>query len=115
MKEFFQNKKMLLVSGLILVAVVVAVVLLITGSKAEYVVTFDTDGGSMIKNQMIEFGNIIKIPENPEKNGYVFKYWSTGEEQFDLSQKITEDITLKAIYEKINPEEEATENKETSE
>ena len=78
-------------------------------------VTFDTDGGSMVKNQMIESGNTIKTPEVPKKEGYIFKYWSTGDGEFDLTQKITKDITLIAIYEKIESQSQENENKEQEE
>ena len=98
MKEFFQNKKMLLVSGLILVAVVVAVVLLITGSKAEYVVTFDTDGGSAIAAIKVKDGNKVKLPTEPTKEGFKFIGWTLNNEDFDSNQAITEDIILKAKW-----------------
>ena len=39
-----------------------------------------------------------KLPST-DKNGYTFKFWQLGDEEFDLSTKITEDITLTPVYE----------------
>lgn len=71
-------------------------------AKVYYMVTFDTDGGSFIRSEIIEKGNSLKKIINPTKNGYTFKYWSLDGIPFDMSSEITDNITLKAIYEKIN-------------
>lgn len=65
-----------------------------------YKVSFDTDGGELISSQMIVEGNTISVPNNPTKDGYVFKYWALNGTEFDINTKITKDITLSAIYEK---------------
>ena len=40
-------------------------------------VKFETDGGTTISNQIVEKGTKITKPENPTKEGYVFKGWNT--------------------------------------
>ena len=68
----------------------------------EYVkVTFDTDGGNTIKAEMVETGSTLNSLPTPSKEGYTFKYWSYAGNKFDISTKITKDITLLAIYEKV--------------
>lgn len=77
-------------------------------------VSFDTDGGNIIKTQIIEKGNLVLKPDNPTKEGYTFKYWTFNEENFNFNTKIEEDITLKAVYEKIEavPDLNKNENEE---
>ena len=78
-----------------------------TTIKANYVaieyvkVTYDTDGGNLIKDEMIEIGGTIKTLPVAKKDGYTFKYWSYNGEKFDQNTKINQDITLLAIYEEI--------------
>ena len=81
-----------------------------TTIKANYVaieyvkVTFDTDGGNIIKSEMLEIETSLKTLPTPEKAGYTFKYWSYNGEKFDINTKINKDITLLAIYEEISNE-----------
>ncbi|MBQ9854419.1 MAG: InlB B-repeat-containing protein [Bacilli bacterium] len=62
-------------------------------------VRFDPDGGTIIKSQVVESGKKLTIPESPRKEGYTFLYWGYEGKKFDFSTKITEPITLLAIYE----------------
>lgn len=71
-------------------------------ARVYYMVTFDTDGGSFIHSEIIEKGNSLKSITNPTKNGYTFKYWSLNGIPFDINDEITDNITLKAIYEFID-------------
>ena len=69
----------------------------------EYVtIRFDTDGGTELKSQVLESGKKAKVPDNPEKEGYIFKYWEYNGEEFDFNTEIKETIIVKAIYEKID-------------
>ena len=68
----------------------------------EYVkVTFDTNGGNLIKSEMVVVGNTLSSLPTPIKEGYNFKYWLVSGNKFDISTKITSDIILFAVYEKI--------------
>ena len=44
-------------------------------SEEEYRVTFDTDGGSLIKSLTVKEQEKIKQPEDPVKEGYIFDGW----------------------------------------
>jgi len=73
-----------------------------TWKKAETVtVTFDTDGGSKISNQIIEKGKAAKKPSDPTKTGYKFKEWTLNGKAYDFKSEITENITLKASWIKV--------------
>ena len=67
---------------------------------ATYTVTFNTDGGSTVKAQTIETGKVATKPTDPKKEGYVFKGWYLGDNEFNFSTTITKDITLTAKWEK---------------
>ena len=65
-----------------------------------YTVTFDTDGGNVIPNEVVAKGKTLtKLPE-AIKEGYTFKYWQDGDNEFTLDSKINDDIVLVALYEK---------------
>ena len=66
----------------------------------KFSVTFDSDGGSKVKGQVIESGKTATKPENPTKDGYDFEVWVLEESPFDFSTLIISDITLKAKWTK---------------
>ena len=67
-----------------------------------YLVTFDSDGGSKVENQIIDKGNKISKPANPTKDGYNFVEWQLDGKTFDFNTELTQDIILKAKWEKNN-------------
>jgi uncharacterized repeat protein (TIGR02543 family) len=42
---------------------------------AEYVVAFDTDGGSAVASQTIKYGGLVSKPANPTLTGFTFGGW----------------------------------------
>ena len=65
-------------------------------------VSFNTDGGNTISSITVIKGEKITLPENPTKEGYSFKEWVyENGEQFKTEAIIEENITLKAIWEKV--------------
>ena len=64
----------------------------------KYTITFDTDGGSSIKEQIVKANGVVKKPTNPTKAGYAFKEWQLNGETYNFKTKVTGDITLKAIW-----------------
>ena len=71
-----------------------------TGESKKYTITFDTKGGSEISNQIVEEGYKVYKPEKPTKEGYIFKYWSYNNTEYDFNTDVNSDITLIAVYEK---------------
>ncbi len=65
-----------------------------------YLVTFNSDGGNKIESQTIDKGNKVSKPANPTKNGYKFVEWQLDGKTFDFNTEITQDVTLKAKWEK---------------
>lgn len=82
--------------------------------NALFTVAFDTDGGSEIVAVRVENGSTLARPENPVKDGFVFKGWFTDEdctEKFDFTVGITSNITLYAKWETALPAYAFTVNK----
>ena len=77
-------------------------------------VTFDSDGGSEVEAQTVAAGQKAERPEDPTKDGFSFKDWyqvtdaeagTLADTAFDFENTaVTEDITLKAVWEE-NAEE----------
>jgi uncharacterized repeat protein (TIGR02543 family) len=65
-------------------------------------VTFDTTGGEKIEPEFYEYMSLIKTPENPERTGYTFHYWSYGDyfnNRWNFEEdRITSSITLIAYW-----------------
>ena len=72
-------------------------------------VIFDSDGGSEVEAQTVAAGQKAERPEDPTKDGFSFKDWyqvtdaeagTLADTAFDFENTaITEDITLKAVWE----------------
>ena len=65
------------------------------------VVEFETNGGSHVSSQVVDYGYTAAKPADPVKTGYDFGGWYTDESftnPFDFSAPITEDITLYAKW-----------------
>lgn len=69
--------------------------------KKPYTVSFDTDGGSTIADQLVAVGTLVTRPDDPTKTGYTFDNWYSDEDLttlFDFTTVITGDITLYAKW-----------------
>lgn len=64
----------------------------------EYVVQFDSAGGTIVSSQTIEDGKSLIRPTDPTKEGDTFAGWYLGENEFDFKQEITENLTLVAKW-----------------
>lgn len=70
----------------------------------KFTVTFDSDGGTSVPSQTLSKWQSIEKPANPTKEGYNFVKWVVegSEEEFNFKDySITSNVTLKAVYEKI--------------
>lgn len=67
----------------------------------EFVVTFNSNGGTEIEKQYVAYNGKAEIPAVPQKEGYIFENWYKDEELtqvFDFNTPITSNITLFAKY-----------------
>ncbi len=66
-----------------------------------YTVTFNSEGGSTVTSKKVEEGQNVTKPTNPTRTGCKFGGWYTSyeySEEFDFTQKITENKTLYAKW-----------------
>ena len=69
-----------------------------------YTVTFNTNGGTSIINQTIDYNKTASKPANPTRGGYTFKEWQLNGSTYDFNTPVTDNITLNAVWDK-NEEE----------
>ena len=72
------------------------------GIGKKHTIKFDSDGGTAIADQVVKSGSTAFEPTAPTKEGYVFAGWFKGEDQWDFSTAVEEDMTLKAKWESDN-------------
>jgi uncharacterized repeat protein (TIGR02543 family) len=66
-----------------------------------YTVTFNSNGGSQVNSQSVEYNTAPVRPEDPTKTGHTFAGWYRDEgltDEFDFTTPITNDITLYAKW-----------------
>lgn len=66
--------------------------------RSNFLVTFDTDGGSNVLSQLVNKNNTVIEPEKPVKNGYEFVEWQLDGKAYQFNQPVTSNLTLKAIW-----------------
>lgn len=78
-------------------------------------IKFDTDGGSKIDDMIVVKGETLKLPQNPTKEGYKFKTWVDKNETPIYDEALlSEDTTLKAVWEKIENKSNSSNNSNSS-
>lgn len=63
-----------------------------------YQITFDTSGGTPIKNQFIAYNGRITPVDDPKKDGYNFMRWSPA---LNYNDRIRENRTYRAIWSQV--------------
>ena len=72
-----------------------------TPDPATYVVAFAANGGTEVAEQIVQAGDKAAKPADPEKDGYTFAGWYTGEaltEEYDFNTPVTADVTVYAKW-----------------
>lgn len=64
----------------------------------DYVVKFNSNGGSSVLSQAVSYNGTVTKPANPTRTGYTFSGWTLNGESFDFNTKITNNITLTATW-----------------
>ncbi len=97
------NKKILIIFiSVIAVINAIFIILLIKNKKPiQYKITFDTNGGSTVKSQLISKGEKATKPSDPIKEGYTFIEWTLDGKTYDFSLEITNNLTLTAKWLKV--------------
>ena len=69
--------------------------------KAKCTVTFDAAGGSAVESKTVEYGTVVEQPKT-EREGYKFEYWMLGDTEYDFTQPVQKDMTLKAKWDAVS-------------
>ena len=67
-------------------------------NKKEYTVTFNSNGGSEISNQVVTENDTILKPDNPTKTGYKFNDWLLDNDSYNFNNPVNSNITLIASW-----------------
>ena len=69
--------------------------------KNKYTVTF-MDEERIYGKKEVEYNSVVTDTENhPSKEHHIFKGWTLNDEIYNFNSPVTEDITLKSLYEKV--------------
>jgi hypothetical protein len=72
--------------------------------KPRFVVTFDANGGAPTPaTQSIEEGDTVAVPWAPTRVAFRFGGWYRGDQPFDFTSAITEDVTVTAKWIELSP------------
>ena len=69
-----------------------------------YTVSFDSNGGSSVAAQSVNYNTAASKPADPSMTGYTFAGWFTGKDcktAYDFNSNVTGNITLYAKWDKI--------------
>ena len=119
-----RKKKKLIIKNLIKLIVLVLILIfliILTCHKIKtskhFTITFDTLGGTTVKEEKVKYGEKAYYPADPTREGYEFVGWYLGEKEFNFENKITKKLTLTAKWKKIEevkPDEEIKNNDENN-
>lgn len=73
----------------------------------EYTITFESNGGSEVDTQIIISGELVSVPKEPVKDGFIFGGWYLDEnltEPYDFASPVLSDITLYAKWKEVSAE-----------
>lgn len=70
-------------------------------SEDEYVVNFNSDGGTPVQSQDVRKGGKAVEPKEPTKEGYTFVEWQLNNTKYDFSKEVNSNLTLKAKWQEI--------------
>lgn len=93
-----KKEKMLISIILLILGIILIIFLLLQFSNKEYIVKFDSNGGTPVESIKVKENKTIKKPTDPTKEGYTFAGWYYNDKLFDFSTKITKDMTLEAYW-----------------
>jgi len=85
--------------GIITTVLVIVFTYSLFFSRPSYIVTFDSNGGTIVAEQNIRRNDSAERPEEPIREGYRFNGWTNDDETYNFDRRVTENITLIARWE----------------
>ena len=89
-----------------LLMVLIGIIFALCGCEQEkvanrYFVSFDSNGGTSVKQQVVIEGSTATMPIEPTKNGYAFGGWYLGEQLYNFNEPVMSDIKLSARWNEV--------------
>ncbi|MBR3661049.1 MAG: InlB B-repeat-containing protein [Bacilli bacterium] len=104
------KKRIFIILFFIILLILIGLIFYIKNSHVKtYYVTLDTDSESGTIFLKVEEGKKLSIPKNPIKEGYDFVEWQLDGKAFDFEKPVNDNITLKALWKKIQLNNEISE------
>jgi len=94
--------------GCVVVGSIITTILILNNKN--YVVNFESNGGTRINNQMIKRNDKVIKPTDPIKEGYIFKGWYLDGNEYHFTEKVKNNIILRAKWIEQNELEKVTVN-----
>ncbi len=66
-----------------------------------FTVTFDSNGGTAVNNQVVAAGETLTAPTNPIRLGYTFVAWQFNGVNFDFTWAVNSNLNLTALWQAI--------------
>ncbi len=63
-----------------------------------YTITFDSNNGSVVASQTVDYNNKVSRPEAPTRTGYTFKKWLLNNSEYNFNTPVTGNINLTADW-----------------
>lgn len=85
-----------------IIAIIAAIILtfsLVACEADQLIVTFDSDGGSLVEPLLVDKGEFITKPDDPTKEGYDFIYWQLDNQEYKFDKPVEKNINLVAKWE----------------
>lgn len=95
-------KNKLLIVCLFVLGIISFVIFFITRNNLEYVVTFDSNGGSNVDIVKVKYHQKVNKPQDPTRENYEFMGWQNNGEAYDFSRRIEENLLLTASWKEKN-------------
>ena len=97
------DKKTVIYKSLLLIFIIVFIVLLNACSK-DVTIKIDYNNGVDCESVVLEKGEILPKPQEPEKYGYIFIEWQVDNKTYYFDKPVESSFILKAVFEKIKEE-----------
>ncbi len=96
------EKKQVFVMLGVVIAITLGITLYCLFFGNQYIVIFDSKGGTEVEKQIVKTGTRVEEPVDPVREGYEFVEWQLNDEKYDFSKKVRKNMTLKAQWRKIS-------------
>lgn len=94
------KKILIIVSSVTFIALAISFLFVLSNTSNNVRITFDSDGGTIISEQIVEKGSKVIKPTDPTKDDYSFIGWFLDNEEWSfIGYVATDDMTLTAKWE----------------